>query len=138
MKLCLKKEEIDWLWTHDKDGEETEHGHCQTETGGPHLGPEGLLVCVSSVSGGAVEAAKAAAAVAAVKAVKEEAAAKAAAAAAAAAKAKAVKEEEEEAAAEALNLNLNLEKAVLVAVPTHPPRAPKPVPALEVPTERRD
>ena len=45
VKLCLKKEEIDWLWTHDKDGEETEHGHCQTSDGMPHLGPEGLLVC---------------------------------------------------------------------------------------------
>jgi hypothetical protein len=45
VKLCLKKEEIDWLLTHDKDGEETEHGHCQTSDGMPHLGPEGLLVC---------------------------------------------------------------------------------------------
>jgi len=45
VKLCLKKEEIDWLWSHGKDGKKTEHGHCQTKEGEPHLGPEGLLVC---------------------------------------------------------------------------------------------
>ena len=45
IQLCLKKEEIDWLWNHGKHGEETEHGHCQTKEGEPHLGPEGLLVC---------------------------------------------------------------------------------------------
>ena len=36
VKLCLKKEEVDWLWNHGKDGEKTEHGHWS------HLGPEGL------------------------------------------------------------------------------------------------
>ena len=46
VKLCLKKEEIDWLWNHGRNGKETEHGHCQTEEGEPHLGPEGLLVCL--------------------------------------------------------------------------------------------
>jgi hypothetical protein len=45
VKLCLKKEEIDRLWNHGKDGKKTEHGHCQTKEGEPHLGPEGLLVC---------------------------------------------------------------------------------------------
>jgi hypothetical protein len=47
VKLCLPKEEIDWLWNHGRNGEETEHGHCQTKEGEPHLGPEGLLVCTS-------------------------------------------------------------------------------------------
>ncbi len=45
VKLCLKKEEVDWLWSHGKHGEEAENGHCQTKEGEPHLGPEGLLVC---------------------------------------------------------------------------------------------
>ena len=47
VKLCLSKEEIDWLWNHGRNGEKTEHGHCQTKEGKPHLGdgPEGLLVC---------------------------------------------------------------------------------------------
>ena len=43
VKLCLKKEEIDWLWNHGKRGSPIGH-HCQKE-GEPHLGPEGLLVC---------------------------------------------------------------------------------------------
>ena len=50
VKLCLKKEEVDWLWNHGKDGEKTEHGHCQTKEGQPHLGPEGLLVCPLIIS----------------------------------------------------------------------------------------
>ena len=45
VKLCIKKKEVDWLWNHGKDGKKTEHGHCQTKEGQPHLGPEGLLVC---------------------------------------------------------------------------------------------
>ena len=48
VKLCLEKEEVDWLWNHGKDGKKTEApglGHCQTKEGQPHLGPEGLLVC---------------------------------------------------------------------------------------------
>ena len=45
VKLCIKKEEVDWLWNHGKDGKKTEHGHCQTKEGEPHVGPEGLLVC---------------------------------------------------------------------------------------------
>ena len=48
VKLCIKKEEVDWLWNHGKDGKKTEHGHCQTMEGQPHLGPEGLLVCPTS------------------------------------------------------------------------------------------
>ena len=55
IKLCLNKEEIDWLWTHGPNGEETEHGHCKTQEGGPHLGPEGLLVCdMASCPGGSL------------------------------------------------------------------------------------
>ena len=45
--MCIKKEEVDWLWNHGKDGKKTEHGHCQVKEGQPHLGPEGLLVCQS-------------------------------------------------------------------------------------------
>ena len=48
VKLCLEKEEVDWLWNHGKDGKKTEApglGHCQTKEGQPHVGPEGLLVC---------------------------------------------------------------------------------------------
>jgi hypothetical protein len=48
VKLCLEKGQIDWLWNHGRDGKEAEHGHCQTEEGKPHLGPEGLLVCQGS------------------------------------------------------------------------------------------
>jgi hypothetical protein len=44
VKLCLKKEEVDWLWNHGPHGQE-EGTHCQTKEGQPHLGPEGLLVC---------------------------------------------------------------------------------------------
>jgi hypothetical protein len=51
VKLCLKKAEIDWLWTHNKHGEEAEHGHCQVKEGEPHLGPEGLLVCTTVTAG---------------------------------------------------------------------------------------
>jgi hypothetical protein len=47
VKLCLEKGQIDWLWNHGRKGEETERGHCQTQEGVPHLGPEGLLVCAS-------------------------------------------------------------------------------------------
>ena len=47
VKLCLEKGQIDWLWNHGRNGKETEHGHCQTQEGVPHLGPEGLLVCAS-------------------------------------------------------------------------------------------
>ena len=48
VKLCLEKGQVDWLWNHGRNGEETEHGHCQTKEGDPHLGPEGLLVCTPS------------------------------------------------------------------------------------------
>ena len=44
VKLCLNKEEIDWLWNHGKHGSPVGH-HCQNGEGEPHLGPEGLLVC---------------------------------------------------------------------------------------------
>ena len=44
VKLCLKKEEIGWLWNHGKHGSPVGH-HCQNGEGEPHLGPEGLLVC---------------------------------------------------------------------------------------------
>ena len=47
VKMCLAKEEIDWLWNHGKYGQE-DGGHCKTKDGKPHLGPEGLLVCTSS------------------------------------------------------------------------------------------
>ena len=48
VKLCLKKEEIGWLWNHGKHGSPVGH-HCQNGEGEPHLGPEGLLVCCPCV-----------------------------------------------------------------------------------------
>jgi hypothetical protein len=49
VKLCLKKQEIDWLWNHGPHGLKNGH-HCRTEDGKPHLGREGLLVCASTLA----------------------------------------------------------------------------------------